>query len=50
MNRESNEQLLRRMGALKAEAEIQSQTRTTLRRVQGAYAKRLSLVHWEAST
>ena len=36
MNRESNEQLLRRMGVLKAEAETQSQTRTTLRRVQGA--------------
>ena len=50
MNRESNEQLLRRMGVLKAEAETQSQTRTTLRRVQGAYAKRLSPVHWEAST
>ena len=50
MNRESNEQLLRRMGVLKAEAETQSQTRTTLRRVQGAYAKRLSPVHWEVST
>ena len=36
MNQESNQQLLRRMGALKAEAETQSQTRTTLRRVQGA--------------
>ncbi|MAE32596.1 MAG: hypothetical protein CMO43_13570 [Verrucomicrobiales bacterium] len=50
MNQESNQLLLRRMGALKAEAETQSQTRTTLRRVQGAYARRLSPVHWEAST
>ena len=50
MNQESNQQLLRRMGALKAEAETQSQTRTTLRRVQGAYARRLPPVHWEAST
>ncbi|MDP7051700.1 MAG: hypothetical protein QF600_07230 [Verrucomicrobiota bacterium] len=50
MDQESNEQLLRRMGALKAEAETQSQTRTTLRRVQGAYARRLSPVHWQAST
>ena len=50
MDQESNEQLIRRMGALKAEAETQSQTRTTLRRVQGAYARRLSPVHWEAST
>ena len=50
MNQESNQQLLRRMVALKAEAETQSQTRTTLRRVQGAYARRLSPAHWEAST
>ena len=50
MNQESNKQLLRRMGALKAEAEAQSQTRTTLRRVRGAYARRHSPVHWEAST
>jgi len=50
MNQDSNQQLLRRMGALKAEAETQSQTRTTLRRVQGAYARRLPPVHWEAST
>ena len=50
MNQESNQQLLRRMGALKAEAEIQSQTGTTLRRVQGAYARRFPPVHWEAST
>jgi len=50
MNQDRNQQLLRRMGALKAEAETQSQTRKTLRRVQGAYARRLPPVHWEAST
>ena len=50
MDQESNEQLLLRMGALKAEAQTQSQTRTILRRVQGAYARRLSPVHWQAST
>ena len=50
LDRENNEKLLQQMGVLKAEAESQSQTRTTLRRVQGAYAKRLSSDHWEAYT
>jgi hypothetical protein len=50
LDRENNEKLLQQMGVLKAEAESQSQTRTTLRRVQGAYAKRLSSAHWEAYT
>lgn len=50
MDQESNGQLLRRMGALKAEVKTQSQTRTTLRRVQGAYARQLPPFHWEAST
>ena len=50
LDRENNKKLLQQMGVLKAEAESQSQTRTTLRRVQGAYAKRLSPAHWEAYT
>ena len=50
LDRENNEKLLQQMGVLKAEAESQSQTRTTLRRVQSAYAKRLSSAHWEAYT
>lgn len=47
---ESNEHLLREMDALKAEVDNQSQTRTKIRRVQGAYTKRLSPVNWEAFT
>ena len=50
MDQESNDQLLRRMGALKAELKTQSLPRTTLRRVQGAYARQLTPFHWEAST
>ncbi|MEC7811611.1 MAG: hypothetical protein VX598_02295 [Verrucomicrobiota bacterium] len=50
MNRGCNDQLLRRMGALKAKSESQVQTRTTLGRVQGAYAKRFSPYRWEACT
>ena len=50
MDQQNNEQLLRRMGSLKGEVKTQSQTRTTLRRVQGAYTRRLQPVHWEAST
>ena len=50
MDRESNEHLLREMDALKAEADNQSQARTNIRRVQGAYTKRLSPVNWEAYT
>jgi polyhydroxyalkanoate synthesis regulator phasin len=48
MDRESNEHLLREMDALKAEADSQSQARTNIRRVRGAYTKRLSPVNWEA--
>ena len=50
LDRESNEHLLREMNALKAEVNNQSQVRTNLRRVQGAYVKRLSPVNWEAYT
>ena len=50
MDRESNEHLLREMDALKVEADNQSQARTNIRRVQGAYTKRLSPVNWEAYT
>lgn len=50
MDRESNEHLLREMDTLKAEADSQSQARTNIRRVQGAYTKRLSPVNWEAYT
>ena len=50
LDRESNEHLLREMDALKAEVNNQSQVRTNLRRVQGAYVKRLSPVNWEAYT
>ena len=50
MDRESNEHLLREMDALKAEVDSQSQARTNIRRVQGAYTKRLSPVNWEAYT
>ncbi|MDC0065690.1 hypothetical protein OAK15_04460 [Verrucomicrobia bacterium] len=50
MDRESNEHLLREMDVLKVEADNQSQARTNIRRVQGAYTKRLSPVNWEAYT
>ena len=50
MDRESNEHLLREMDTLKAEADSQSQARTNIRRVRGAYTKRLSPVNWEAYT
>ena len=50
LDRESNEHLLREMDALKAEVNNQSQVRTNLRRVQGAYVKRLSPVNWEVYT
>ena len=50
MDRESNEHLLREMDTLKAETDSQSQARTNIRRVQGAYTKRLSPVNWEAYT
>ena len=50
MDRESNEHLLREMDALKVEADNQSQARSNIRRVQGAYTKRLSPVNWEAYT
>jgi len=43
MDRESNEYLLR-------EVDSQSQARTNIRRLQGAYTKRLSPVNWEAYT
>ena len=36
------------MDMLKAEADSQSQARTNIRRVRGAYTKRLSPVNWEA--
>ena len=50
MDRESNEHLLREMDTLKAATDSQSQARTNIRRVQGAYPKRLSPVNWEAYT
>ena len=50
MDRESNEHLLREMDTLKAEADSQSQARTKIRRVRGAYTKRLWPVNWEAYT
>ena len=50
MDRESNEHLLREMDTLKAEADSQSQARTNIRRVRGAYTKRLSPVNSEAYT
>lgn len=50
MDRESNEHLLREMDTLKAEADSQSEARTNIRRVRGAYTKRLSPVNWEAYT
>ena len=50
MDRESNEHLLQEMDTLKAEADSQSQARTNIRRVRGAYTKRLSPVNWEAYT
>ncbi len=50
MDRESNEHLLREMDTLKAEADSQSQALTDIRRVRGAYTKRLSPVNWEAYT
>ena len=50
MDRESNEHLLREMDTLKAEADRQSQARTNIRRVRGAYIKRFSPVNWEAYT
>ena len=50
VDRESNEHLLREINALKAEADSQSQARTNIRRVRGAYTKRLSPVNWEAYT
>jgi len=50
MNRASNEHFRKKMRTLKAESEQQSQTRSTLRRVQGAYAKRLSHANWEVCT
>ena len=50
MDRKSNEHLLREMDTLKAEADNQSQARTNIRCVQGAYTKRLLPVNWEAYT
>ena len=50
MDRESNEHFPREMDTLKAEADSQSRARTSIRRVRGAYTKRLSPVNWEAYT
>tara|TARA_B100000959_G_scaffold248010_1_gene274639 strand:- start:489 stop:869 length:381 start_codon:yes stop_codon:yes gene_type:complete len=50
MDRASNEHFHKKIETLKAESEQQTQTRSTLRRVQGAYAKRLSHANWEVYT
>ncbi len=49
-DRESNEYLLREVDTVKSEADSQSQARTNIPRLQGAYTKRLSPVNWEAYT